>query len=59
MGSGANFRILTLNSISAHGLKRFPASRYTVGADVVEAAGLRDRIVEGADAVTALALESF
>jgi D-3-phosphoglycerate dehydrogenase len=28
------FRILTLNSISAHGLKRFPPGRYTVGAHV-------------------------
>lgn len=30
------FRILTLNSISAHGLKRFPGGRYTVGAHVAD-----------------------
>src|SRR5687768_9025437 len=30
----ASFKILTLNSISAHGLKRFPAGRYTVGSHV-------------------------
>ena len=31
-----SFRILTLNSISAHGLKRFPGARYTVGAHVTD-----------------------
>ena len=30
------YRILTLNKISAHGLKRFPADTYQVGADVTE-----------------------
>jgi len=30
------FRILTLNSISAHGLKRFPGGRYTVGAHIAD-----------------------
>jgi D-3-phosphoglycerate dehydrogenase / 2-oxoglutarate reductase len=30
------FRILTLNSISAHGLKRFPGGRYTVGSHVAD-----------------------
>ncbi|CAG1007171.1 D-3-phosphoglycerate dehydrogenase / 2-oxoglutarate reductase [Burkholderiales bacterium] len=30
----ASFRILTLNQISAHGLHRFPAARYTVGKSV-------------------------
>ena len=32
----ADFRILTLNSISAHGLKRFPAPRYTVSGQVTD-----------------------
>jgi D-3-phosphoglycerate dehydrogenase len=31
-----HYRILTLNKISASGLKRFPASAYTVGADVTD-----------------------
>jgi D-3-phosphoglycerate dehydrogenase / 2-oxoglutarate reductase len=30
------FRILTLNSISAHGLKRFPSGRYDIGSHVAE-----------------------
>lgn len=30
------YRILTLNKISAHGLKRFPADTYQVGPDVTE-----------------------
>ncbi|MFZ2301783.1 MAG: 3-phosphoglycerate dehydrogenase family protein [Gallionella sp.] len=30
------YRILTLNKISAHGLKRFPADAYQVGSDVAE-----------------------
>ncbi|HKW80330.1 MAG TPA: 3-phosphoglycerate dehydrogenase, partial [Casimicrobiaceae bacterium] len=29
-----HYRILTLNQISAHGLHRFPAQRYTVGKSV-------------------------
>ena len=29
-----NYRVLTLNQISAHGLHRFPAQRYTVGKSV-------------------------
>ncbi|MGH8770268.1 MAG: phosphoglycerate dehydrogenase [Burkholderiales bacterium] len=31
---GRHYRILTLNSISGAGLKRFPESRYTIGADI-------------------------
>ncbi|TAN80897.1 MAG: 3-phosphoglycerate dehydrogenase, partial [Gallionella sp.] len=30
------YRILTLNKISAQGLKRFPADTYQVGADIAE-----------------------
>ena len=30
------YRILTLNKISAQGLKRFPADAYQVGADITE-----------------------
>ncbi len=32
----SQFRILTLNKISAHGLKRFPAATYQVGTDIAE-----------------------
>lgn len=32
----APYRILTLNKISAHGLKRFPAAAYQAGADIAE-----------------------
>ncbi|MCC7487363.1 MAG: phosphoglycerate dehydrogenase [Burkholderiales bacterium] len=34
--TGERFRILTLNSISAAGLKRLPAGRYSCGGNVVE-----------------------
>jgi D-3-phosphoglycerate dehydrogenase len=34
------FRILTLNSISALGLKRFPSGRYSVGSEVSEPDGI-------------------
>lgn len=37
------FRILTLNSISAVGLKRFPSARYTVGNQVADPAAIMVR----------------
>ena len=37
MGERQRLRVLVLNQISAHGLKRLPADTYSVGKDVADA----------------------